>query len=63
MRPQNSHITSGLEASAYPPEIPVGKVHSSSKAPGAVEQEITVDPAVDFARLEFVRVLLWSGHP
>jgi rod shape-determining protein MreC len=55
-------VTSGLEGSAFPPEIPVGKVKSTSKSPGAVEQEVTVDPAVDFGRLEFVRVLLWSGQ-
>ncbi|MGH9224853.1 MAG: rod shape-determining protein MreC [Acidimicrobiales bacterium] len=56
-------VTSGLAGSAYPPEIPVGKVRSIAKPPGAVQQEITIDPAVDIARLEFVKVLLWGGNP
>ena len=56
-------VTSGLEGSAYPPEIPVGKVRSFLKLPGAVQQDITIDPAVDIDRLEFVKVLLWGGKP
>lgn len=55
-------VTSGISGSAYPPEIPVGKVKSTSRSPGAVEQDIRVEPSVDFSRLEFVRVLLWSGQ-
>jgi rod shape-determining protein MreC len=55
-------VTSGLEGSAYPPEIPVGKVQSTAKSPGAVEQEILLDPSVDFGRLEYVRVLRWAGQ-
>ena len=56
-------VTSGLEGSAYPPEIPVGTVRAFHKSPGAVQQEITMDPAVDIERLEFVKVLLWGGRP
>ncbi|MGH9279539.1 MAG: rod shape-determining protein MreC [Acidimicrobiales bacterium] len=55
-------VTSGLEGSAYPPEIPVGRVKSTDTSPGAIEQHVIVEPSVDFARLEFVRVLLWSGQ-
>jgi rod shape-determining protein MreC len=53
-------VTSGLEGSAYPPEIPVGTVRAAEKPPGAIQQEIRVDPAVDMDRLEFVKVLLWG---
>jgi rod shape-determining protein MreC len=53
-------VTSGLQGSAYPPEIPVGTVHSTQKPPGAIQQEIRVMPAVDLDRLEFVKVLLWG---
>ena len=53
-------VTSGLQQSAFPAEIPVGKVRSAHVGPGEVEQEITIDPAVDFRRLEFVRVLMWG---
>jgi rod shape-determining protein MreC len=54
-------VTSGLSDSAFPPEIPVGKVRTARTPPGAIQLEITVDPSVDLARLEFVKVLLWSN--
>ena len=53
-------VTSGLQQSAFPAEIPVGTVRSAHAGPGEVQQEIRVDPAVDLHRLEFVRVLLWG---
>ncbi len=56
-------VTSGLQQSAFPPEIPVGTVRSARSGPGEVQQEITVDPAVDLNRLEFVRVLMWGVPP
>ena len=55
-------VTSGLPGSAFPPEIPVGRVKAFHTPPGAVQQEITLDPSVDLQRLEFVKVLLWSGQ-
>ncbi len=54
-------VTSGLQGSAFPPEIPVGKVRSARTPAGGVQQEIFVDPAVDLRRLEFVKVLVWRG--
>jgi len=54
-------VTSGLQGSPFPPEIPVGTVKELSKPPGAIQQEISVDPSVDLTRLEFVKVLLWTG--
>jgi rod shape-determining protein MreC len=54
-------VTSGLQQSAFPPEIPVGKVRSAHTPAGDVQQQITVEPAVDLRRLEFVRVLQWGG--
>ena len=54
-------VTSGVDGSAYPPEIPVGKVKSTTKPPGAIQQEISVEPAVDLQRLEFVKILLWTN--
>jgi rod shape-determining protein MreC len=56
-------VTSGVDGSAYPPEVPVGTVKSSNTPPGAIAQEITVEPAVDLARLEYVKVLLWGAAP
>jgi rod shape-determining protein MreC len=55
-------VTSGLPGSAFPPEIPVGRVKEFHTPPGAVQQEITVDPSVDLQRLEYVKVLLWTGQ-
>lgn len=52
-------VTSGLEKSLFPPDIPVGRVRSARLPAGALQQEITVDPVVDLRRLEFVKVLQW----
>jgi rod shape-determining protein MreC len=49
--------TSGQQTSPFPPTIPVGKVSKVSKAHGDLEQDILVEPLVDFARLEYVKVL------
>jgi rod shape-determining protein MreC len=60
LTPGEAVVTSGLPGSAFPPEIPVGRVKAFHTPPGAIQQEITVDPAVDLQRLEFVKVLLWG---
>lgn len=56
-------VTSGLQDSVFPPEVPVGRVRSARVAPGALKQEVTVDPVVDLERLEFVKVLQWGTEP
>jgi rod shape-determining protein MreC len=56
-------VTSGLQGSVFPPAIPVGRVRSARVPPGALQQEITVDPVVDLRRLEFVKVLRWEPQP
>jgi rod shape-determining protein MreC len=56
-------VTSGLQAGLFPPQIPVGRVRSAKVSPGALQQDLTVDPLVDLRRLEFVRVLLWRPTP
>ena len=53
-------VTSGLEKGLFPAQIPVGWVRSAQVAPGALQQDITVDPSVDLVSLEFVSVLLWT---
>jgi rod shape-determining protein MreC len=53
-------VTSGLQQSIFPPEVPIGRVRSASTPQGALRQRITVDPAVDLRRLQFVKVLLWT---
>lgn len=51
--------TAGLQNGAYPAGIPVARVVSVHKAPGDLEQSITVRPLVDLGRLAYVRVLRW----
>ena len=53
-------VTSGLQGSVFPPEIPVGNVKSARVPRRALQQDVTVDPLVDLGRLEFVKVLLWK---
>jgi len=53
-------MTSGLQQSVFPPGIPVGTVTVARTPPGALQQEIAIDPVVDLGRLEFVTVLQWS---
>jgi rod shape-determining protein MreC len=61
--PEEPVVTSGLEKGLFPPQIPVGRVRSAKAAPGALQQDILVDPSVDLGSLEFVRVLLWTPSP
>lgn len=56
-------VTSGLQNSVFPPSIPVGRVAEAEVPAGAVEQEVTVRPAVDLDRLVFVKVLQWEPAP
>lgn len=56
-------VTSGLQQSVFPPQVPVGRVRTASVAPGALKQDVTIDPVVDFERLEFVKVLQWGPQP
>jgi rod shape-determining protein MreC len=60
--PNAAVVTSGLQQSPYPPGIPVGRVHTATSKPGALRQDVSVEPSVDIGRLTFVKVLLWSPH-
>jgi rod shape-determining protein MreC len=53
-------VTSGLQQSVFPPGIPVGTVRTAKTAPGALQQDVDIDPVVDLRRLTFVKVLQWS---
>jgi rod shape-determining protein MreC len=52
-------LTSGLQGSVFPDNIPVGRVASVRRAPGGIEQTILVRPLVDVGRASFVRALVW----
>ena len=54
-------VTSGLQHSRFPPDVPVGKVVKAENRPGSLQQDVMVEPAVNLRRLEFVKVLRWSG--
>ncbi|HUQ64409.1 MAG TPA: rod shape-determining protein MreC [Acidimicrobiales bacterium] len=56
-------VTSGLQQSVFPPEVPVGRVVKATVSQGALQQEVTIEPVVDLRRLEFVRVLKWKPQP
>jgi len=53
-------VTSGLQQSVFPPQIPVGRVVSVSTEPGSLQKAVRLSPVVDLRRLTFVKVLQWS---
>ncbi len=56
-------MTSGLEGSLYPAGIPVGVVRTVRHPAGALQLDITVDPAADLDHLDFVKVVQWVPTP
>ena len=55
-------VTSGLQQSAYPAGIPVGRVATARSVAGEDEKRVTITPLVDLRRLAFVEVLQWSPN-
>lgn len=56
-------VTSGLQQSVFPPGVPIGTVVAARSGAGSLQQDVTVEPAVDLRRLTFVKVLQWSPAP
>ncbi len=56
-------VTSGLQQSVFPPQVPVGRVVAATAAPGALQKDVTIEPVVELRRLSFVKVLQWSPRP
>jgi rod shape-determining protein MreC len=54
-------ITSGFDDGIFPPGITIGNVSEVEGASSELEQDIKVEPAVDFNALEFVTILMESG--
>lgn len=54
-------VTSGLQNGRYPAGIPVGKIDKLNKRAGALDLDAQIAPAVDFAHLEFVKVLKYKA--
>jgi len=51
-------ITSGLEGSAFPPDLPVGRVRSVGRTADRTEKTLVLEPAADLRGLGYVTVLL-----
>ncbi len=51
-------VTDGLDGSAFPPDIPVGRVTMAEAAPGELQRRVEVLPVADLAQLRLVSVLL-----
>ncbi len=62
-KPGTSLTTSGLEDSAFPESIPVGKVRTVREASDGLVLELVVRPMADAERLAFVTVLLRPVPP
>jgi rod shape-determining protein MreC len=54
-------LTSSYNGGIYPPNIPIGRVTFVNANTAALEQDIDVEPYVDFQSLDFVQVLLETG--
>jgi rod shape-determining protein MreC len=54
-------LTSSYNGGIYPPNIPIGRVSFVNANTAALEQDIDVEPYVDFQSMDFVQVLLESG--
>jgi rod shape-determining protein MreC len=54
-------VTAGQANGLYPPGILVGTVMSATKTPATNQTDVTVRPAVDLRRVEFVQVVRWTG--
>ena len=52
--------TSGFDAAAFPPGIPVAQVASFHTSAGASQVTITVTPKADLSQLAYVDVVLWE---
>jgi rod shape-determining protein MreC len=55
-------VTSGVQGSLFPPDIPVGRVTEVEAASDQLSLELTVDTAADLDNLGYVRVLVWRAE-
>ncbi len=53
-------VTSGLQGEIFPPGIPIAKVTAISNPLGALQESVKAVPVVDYAGLQYVRVLKWQ---
>lgn len=56
-------VTSGLQNSVYPPDIPVGTVVRAPRPhSGDLQRTVSARPLVDFSHMLYVKVLQWSAN-
>ncbi len=53
-------VTSGLNQSAYPRNIPVAFVTSARGVQGSTQQSVTAEPEADLDQLAYVAVVQWT---
>jgi rod shape-determining protein MreC len=53
-------VTSGVDRSAFPASIPVGKVTEVRKASDGLTLDLVIRPMADTQQLSFATVLLWE---
>ncbi|NNN11288.1 MAG: rod shape-determining protein MreC [Acidimicrobiaceae bacterium] len=53
-------VTSGLQGEIFPPGIPIAKVTAIANPLGALQESVKAVPVVDYAGLQYVRVLKWQ---
>jgi rod shape-determining protein MreC len=56
-------FTSSLDAAAFPPGIPVGRVKAFHSIAGASQETISLTPMADLSQLAYVDVVLWEPAP
>jgi rod shape-determining protein MreC len=54
-------ISSGIQRSAFPPDVPVGRVTAIGQTEDETEQTLEVEPLADLTSLTYVKVMLWES--
>ncbi|MFP5352837.1 MAG: rod shape-determining protein MreC [Actinomycetota bacterium] len=54
-------VTAGYDDGIFPPNIPIGTISLVESQEAALEQNISVEPYVDFTTLDFVQVIVETG--
>lgn len=53
-------VTSGIQGSSYPPDLPVGVISDVSFDSASLELKVRIRPVADLQNLRFVTVILWT---
>lgn len=54
-------ITSGIQRSSFPPDVPVGRVAEVGLTEDETERTLVVEPLADLDFLTYVKVMLWES--